>query len=218
MALALNTAINYKVRVNRETVTLTHVRADTANKQETVTNAKRRPTSFREQAASGGRYTSRDTTWWLPEVFVKRGAVKPGDKITDADGVEFTVLESPLVCLNADYKCVSRALAIEHNLCDRVDIYRPAKHQWQSESGGREPLFFLYREQLPCRFQETGRQVVDKFGKRLTEISYDLFMESTLPVTNEDQFRSGGKIYDMVAARNADRIDELSVIQLTWSF
>lgn len=217
MVLTLNTAANYKYRTGTETVRLTRVR-NVGDMSCTITNAKRRPVGFRQQAESMGVYTARDVNWWLPKAKTLGDAPKPGDKITDSDRIVWTVLESPLFCQRADYKCVSRALAIEHKLCDRCDVFRPAPSQGQDIAGNREPSFYPYKTNIACAFQEASRQVVEKFGKLVTEISYDVTLEEDFDLTNQDQVRAFGRTYDVTGYRNATSITELAVAQVVWRF
>lgn len=201
-----------------EAVTVTSVRR-TGDATASTATAVRYPMTTREASASFGVYQLGDVVWTLDTSEVSSIApLKPRDKVTDSDGIDWTMLDAVKSPIANFWKCTTRALAIVNDLADRMDIYRPRPTQAQDDPGNREPVFMPFKLNLACRIQEISRNVVDAFGKRVTEIGYEIFTAETLAVTNEDQIRANGRIYDITGMVDAERIDALGKILAVWRF
>lgn len=216
--LTLDHSLDYRIWVNRETVTLTQV--DLAG--DTITSgidAKRRPVGAKEAAASFGVYTQTDTNWYLPATLVT-GRVRPRDRITDADGTVFTVLEAPLLNLGSIWKCVSRDLVLTAGLRDLVAFQRPTNAQ--DAAGNREPTFATLAQDVPARVQETARTVKDALGRRVTEVTYSVWVDRTLAVTHEDRVlwtpagESSPRVLEIQGTKDAENIQALFMVEAVW--
>lgn len=208
----------------RETVTYRSVR-DAGDVDVSVPNAVAYDVSLRDAAFSGGVYQAGDIVWTLPlAVLATAGVVtKPADVIVRADGSRWTVLSRSATELAQFVKPATRNLAIAYDLRHTIDVYRPRATQDLGDAGRREPLFQPFALGRVCRVQEVGRDRADELGKIATEVRYDVFMESPLRLTHEDQIRwtppgEPGQVrtLEVQRTRESDRIDVLQVVECLW--
>lgn len=101
-------ADDYKVFDDPETVTFAAVRAATTNY--TITNAESADVTSREIASSGGFLQAGDRHYGLGnnQISVSGDKPRPGDHITDSDGVVWEILEATLDSLKISWACLCR--------------------------------------------------------------------------------------------------------------
>lgn len=206
---------NYTGWDNVEPVTLISV----AKSGETLVDlptVKRRAPSFKELSASGGVYTAQDLVFLVPKKVVDTAGgsrPKPADVIRDADGIRWTILECPLNTLKSTYRCMTRDMILAADLRDTLTIKRPLELT-TDDAGGREYEYENIYQGIACRFQEVNAGELDERGQRLTVKRYNVWVERRLYLTIEDQaVDPDGNIYEVKGWQDADRIDQLQMLQ-----
>lgn len=193
-----------------EAITHTSTR-DTGNLTDAVANALRRQVTSKEAAASNGVYTTSDLAWSLP---VSQAAYtpKPGDKITDAAAVVWTVLQVDKATLGTRWRCLSRDMVLANDLRDAVVIFAPDNSQDNAKS--RTTTFVQLTAELAARVQPVAGAPVVDLGKRMTVTSWNVWLaEDVENVTHECQVRDqDGNVYQITGWQNKARIDDLMLI------
>ena len=204
---------------NRETLThipIRRVNGVTERKRITLENCTRGDVTSREAFASGGAYTSSDVVFFLPvdETIVSTVTTSPkaGDLLEDAAEETHTVLEARLEDFGSSWICISRNMAIVHNLRDTVEWMRCTNSQ--DRAGGRKPTWER-RQTLKGRLQETAALAGEDLGQLDIQQTWDVFLEEEIDVAIDDLLRIGGEDYEVSGWRNRERIDELMVVTVT---
>ena len=209
MPLTLDLSADYAVFDNLEAITYTAVK-NAGNVTASIPKALKRALNFKELAASGGVYTSKDGKFIVPTTLLTAASIvpKPADLITDGDGVVWTVLEANTQVFDTVAHCVVRAMAIAYDLRDLVTIKRPTNSQ--DAAAGRMPTFADLYTSLACRIQEQdGSEQVER-GKRLTRKTYTIFLGQQVSVETTDRVMDAdSNIYEIKAWRNPDQIGQL---------
>lgn len=210
---------NFNSWGNVEPITLTSPYKNTGNKTFPIPTAKRRNPTYKEQLPSGGVYGSALITWLLPATLVTAAGAIGSDQpeqafqITDGAGIVWTVQDAKLNTLKSTWVCVSLNLKIVYNLQDTLTLQRPV-FSVDAASSRTYPTYTVIAQNIPCRFQETGTEVGDERGKRLTVHRYDVPVAARLYTTVEDQVvDQSGNVYEVLRTRDSDRIDQLQVLE-----
>lgn len=201
--------------------------APSANAEDFASVAKRRNLTRKEQAASFGTYTAKDRVWLVPAAVMGPGfEIKPGDVIVgkrplnEFDTDRWTVLEADLGKYGQTWRLTTRNLSLAYELQELINIERPAVSYdaamapvkaWPT---GPQPLggIVLYGN-LPARPQLLTKEIKDERGIRGLERRYDVIVGRQVAVTNEDRIAWRGEYLDIIGYRNAERIDELPIIE-----
>jgi hypothetical protein len=199
--------------------------------------AKRRAMTTRERQASGGAYVSEDVVWLLPTAQVPQGFdAKPGDVVValqDAGKNRWTVLERGLNRLRNTWRLSCRNLSVVQGLDDEIQIERAqlsydasgapvktfpvpipptAPGQPTTFSGG----IVLY-PRLPARMQPRETQIAEERGIRGPKTIFDCIVSQQVSISTEDRIYYHGQYYEITGYRQAERIDELPVIECALS-
>ncbi len=215
MAITLDHRRNYTYWHNTETVKLTSTARRADEQTECmVSNAKKRPLTYKELATSQGAYTGTDRVWLLPQVLTTFPP-KPGDKITDPAANVWTVLECPQIDLEALYRCTTRDLAIAYQLRDFCDLQVPTFTLDSSSVNVR--TWTVKYPSLRCRVQPVQADQVDERGVRGARVTHTIFVEANIdPTDGHGNFGrialADGTILEITGYHNPERIDELPVI------
>jgi hypothetical protein len=209
--MTLDVSRDYLTWENREPVTHTGT-TDTA--ATAVQDARRFPVRRHEQAASGGVYRGDDRVWCLPAVQCSFEPL-PGDRVTDSAGTVWTVLEAKPVGLGSSlshYRLVTRDLVLAERLRDTLDVERPAITY--DASGVALRAWAAAYSGIPCRIQPQEANAIEERGLYGFEGTHLGFVDRQLTLTAEDRVLSNGVYYDLKGWHNAQRIDELQVLDL----
>lgn len=228
MGLSIDASQNYKVWGNTEPITLGSVeRQGTGLAVQSTANipiAKRRAPTFRELSASNGAYTGADLVWLLPVAQLPTGTPnpKPGDRIPDASGTIWTVLEAALNALKSTWRLMTRNLALAYQLYDTIDIQRAAitydkagaiVRGWPDDA---TPTGTVVYPALPAKVQLLTQETKEVFGVYGLSGTYAVTVAHDLVTQKMDRIAwrpSGTTIYlDILGQHNPQRIDELPVL------
>jgi hypothetical protein len=206
---------DWKIWDNTEQVALvTGVRGSTFTNW--TATAKRRQLRFRELAASGGAYTSRDMVWLVPVQFLPIDAnPRLGDRVEPADGSSWTVTEATLNTWRSWWSLTTRNLVLVNDLSSKATLMRPTNTQ--DAAGGRVPVFAAVdgASNIAIRVQETEAVVEVRNGKRQATRRFTAYCEKRIyPQANDRITTSNGAIYQITGWRNADRLDLLLELDL----
>ena len=175
-----------------------------------VTHAKRRQVSTREAAASGGRYTTSDVSWHLPQT---EATTRPklGSKIVDSDSVYWTVLSVDDATRSTRWRCVSRALAIVAGLDTYVTVQR-ARYS-KGQSGAAQPTWKEFAAGVKARIQPEGGDATVLAGAKIFDRRFRITLETEVAVDQACRIiGSDGAIYNVKSTQNPQAIDELFVV------
>jgi hypothetical protein len=181
--------------------------------------AKRRAIRTAERSPSGGAYTGAEVRWLIPGALVPSDP-KPGDVVVDGKGVRWTALTVETNRHGATFVLGCVALAVAFDLRDTIDVERPAVSY---DAAGAPVMAFpsdptnpggekLYSALL-CRVQLLTQEVREERGIRGLESAYDVMIEQTVRVTMQDRIFWRGTYLDITGFKQADRIDQLNVIE-----
>lgn len=188
--------------------------------------AKRRSITWKEMTASSGAYTNQDRAWLLPSQNLPEAVLpKPGDQIRDASDVNWTIGDITVGKFGNTYKCVSRALALVHELSAVGTLTRPDNTQ---DAAGRAALtsYSTVGSPVRCRVQPMDSQAGEVFGRVTIPRQFTAILETPLTVQSHDVFTvtsyksfgstvvTGTQSYTVRGFKNAERIWELMEISL----
>lgn len=167
----------------------------------------RRAVSSQEAARSEGRYTATDVVWHLVADALPH-VPTPGDRIVDAQGVQYRVLEVSAVKLAGRYRCLTRNLAIGHGLDTLVDIQRA---QVVKSSDGVEVLqWTVWRSGIRAKVQPWQRQLRMEGDQLVSRLQLKIYLDESVPLDGHSRIRGpDGTVYRIVAIHQPHRIDAL---------
>ena len=211
--MALDLSQDYKIWDNRETITYT-VEARSGNLVHTINDCKRRALTYKELAAGGGAYTGGDRAWLIPVAVLPSGvAPKIADRVTDAGGTAWTVLEAGLNTLQTWWRLTTRDIVLSASLGELVTFQQP--NEAQDQAGGRVPTFTAVGNPVRARIQETEAVVEDRHGKRQAVRKFTMWVgQRVYPSANWRVVDAAGQVYQVNGWRGADRWDILQEIDL----
>lgn len=168
--------------------------------------------SRKELATSNGVYVPEDTVWRMPRSALPV-APKVRDRLTDAEGVVWTVLEVSRIAATQRFRLVCRDLILVENLRDEIIIQTPS--YTFDTVGIRIKTFSVKYADIAARVQPISSEIVDERGIRGLKVTHECIVDRTLEdVTNEDRVSFGGKFYEIRGWSFPERIDELMRLEL----
>lgn len=205
---------DYAVWDDPETITYTsHGTNPPGDQTFTIYPAFRFELRFREMAASGGVYTTKDRLFVLPDVVVRPYELKPADFFFDFHNTRWTVLESQYNVQETVWDLTCRDLVLAHQLHDLITI--KACVNTIDPTGSRVATFptSTYAN-IPARIQETSSRVADERGKRVTTRTYIVYLGQQVDVGQEDRmYDAAGNIYEIKGSLKVDLITDLPQLE-----
>ncbi len=208
MAAAFDVQADFaQVADQLEAVTLE--RADGAESSP-LAGALRRAIGTREAAASGGKYTAADVRWHLAAA-VLAAAPRLGDRIIDAAGEAWTILETRLATCGSRYECASRNLAIAAGLDTSITIRR--EQIAKSASGAVERCWTDYRINVRARIQEQSARRGEQHGRQSGIVTAKIYLAEQIAIDNGFRIvAADGTLYEVIGCANPDSITGLFTI------
>jgi hypothetical protein len=176
----------------------------------TVAGALRRTLSWREAAASDGKYLAGDTVWHLP-VTLLPARPSPGDRVIDVVGRYWTVLEVMQETLASRWRVIARELSIARQLSNVVEIQKATV--LKGRGGAAERTWELFRAGVRARIQprttiESVHDGIESENSRFTiYLAEQIPLDSTHRIVADD-----GTVYQVLGCESANRIDRLFVV------
>jgi hypothetical protein len=220
---------------NYETISLTSTRTTAASGGSLIDAdilAKGRAPTFKEQAKSGGVYTSQDKVWLVPVLNTTFTALKPADTVTDADGNVWTVLEAALNTWKSFWRLMTRNLVLAFDLKDQISIQRatitydaagaPVRAWPDNNVAGVSVAGSTPYGQVAARVQLLRQEEAEERGLRGKKSFYDVIIgqQVVLALAGQDRVKwltvpaSAPTAYlDIDKLRDPLRIDELPVLE-----
>lgn len=217
MTLSTDMAGDYAYLDGLEAVTLIKPGSTAST---SVASALRRAVSVREAAASGGRYTTSDLVWHLPQSLVTTQPAL-GDKVRDAASVDYTILEVHKETLGTRWKCITRDLAVAHRLDTLVTIERG--DTVKGVGGAAEPVWDVWLAGVRARIQPIeGRTEVEN-QQRIDRATHTVFVDAAdfRPDHRSRVKDESGAVYAVIGYRQPaaiGRLLELDVVAAPWPF
>jgi hypothetical protein len=213
-------ANDYLYWPNRETITWGRRESGTPTTftTYTLTNCKRRAPTYKELSASQGVYVGTDLVWLVPFAILPSGfrinspPITPtvGDRITDSNSQNWTILEAMRGKFGQTTRCVTRNLALHYSL---VQLATHSRRSTAVNSVGiSTPTWTTITSNVPCRVQEIESSVEQIHDGRAMPKRFNIMVETRLAVTAGDRLVVGGTTYAVTGHRDPDRIDTLQVI------
>lgn len=210
--MALRDAIidDYLIFDNLEAVSFVTV-ANSGDTTASIANALRRAMSYKELAASGGQYTGKDLVWWIPYTLLQSAKTK--DRVIDAAGVSWVVLDATLNTLQTLWRLVTRNPIIAYDLRQLVTL---AKNNTDQDAGKqRAPEWLPYRSACPASVTRDGLDIADAFGQRTGRSSYSVVIEEVDDLSIEWQIWWGSKKLQIESVTKWGLVGELLQIKCT---
>jgi hypothetical protein len=186
-----------------------------------ITYAKHRPLSFNELMADNGAYTSQDTVWTFPvatsKALTNALAMKRGDKLTDEDGIEWTVIGATLGKNRNTWVLTCRNLVIVEDLRDTITIVRPAI----TVGDANEPIFdygagaTILADGIAARVQPISydRQIQNE--KEDIHRKHQIVIGERMTLQANDRILWDGNVLQFDEVSGEDRLGLLTVISAT---
>lgn len=185
--------------------------------------AHRRAITTKDMISGNGAYTASDVKFLIPRKPILGEFIpKPGDEIEDDDDqAVYTILEVMLGKFKETWHCISRDLAIAHQLRDLVTIQKAAADIDAIGAVRRERWDTLY-DSLPCRFQPANSSIETERGVEGQVTAFQVPISRQLPGFNVRECRlvvvrsaslKIGTILDVDSYTQAERIGDLPIIQ-----
>ena len=210
--MALRDAIidDYLIFDNLEAVSFVAV-ANSGDSTTSISSALRRAMSYKEMMASGGQYTGKDLVWWIPYTLLS--AAKTKDKVVDAAGVSWVVLDSTLNTLQTWWRLVTRNPTIAYDLRQLVTL---AKNNTEQDEGKqRAPVWSPYKAACPASVTRDSLDIADAFGQRTGKSSYTVVIEEVADLSIEWQIWWGEKKLQIESVTKWGLVGELLQIKCT---
>jgi hypothetical protein len=175
-----------------------------------LTSALRRAMTTREAAASDGKYTTSDVHWHLAAAELP---VSPrlGDQILDADGENWTILETQQATCGSRWKCTTRNLALAGGLNTYITILREVAAK--GPSGAVEPTFVPYVSGVRARIQELSAIRGEQHGRQSGTVKAKIYMAQQILVDNGNRIQAAdGTLYEVTGYELPDSIASLFTI------
>lgn len=210
--MALRDAIvdDYLIFDNLEAVSFVSV-ANSGDTTSSVAKALRRAMSYKELAASGGQYTGKDLVWWIPYTLLSSAKTK--DKVIDAAGVSWVVLDATLNTLQTLWRLVTRNPIIAYDLRQLVTLAKNNTDQDQGKQ--RAPEWLPYRASCPASVIRENLDTSDVFGQRTGRSSYSVVIEEVADLSIEWQIWWGAKKLQIESVAKWGLVGELLQIKCT---
>lgn len=175
-----------------------------------ISGALRRAVTTREAATSGGKYTASDVHWHLAAAELP-AAPRLGDKIIDAAGECWTILETQLATCGSRWNCTTRNLALAGGLNTFVTILREVATK--GPSGAVEPTFIPIASAVRARIQELSAARGEQHGRQSGTIKAKIYLAEQILVDNGNRIEAAdGTVYEVVGYESADSITSLFTI------
>jgi head-tail adaptor len=191
-----------------EAVTLHHRRGES----ETIANALHREVTTREAIASNGKYTTADTRFHFPVSSVDSMPML-GDRIEDASGEYYTILEVQSATLGKRYKCVCRNLAIVNGLDSIITIEKAAYAK--GTQGAIERTWKTWRK-TRARIQPIESTRDKEAGAQRTIKRYSIVLDTNEPIDNSCRFLDAeGHLYRFEKSTGSEEIGGLQTVEVS---
>lgn len=175
-----------------------------------IQSALRRAVTTHEAAASDGRYTTSDVVWHLAAAELPF-APRLGDMICDISGQRWTILSATRTMLGVRWMCTTRSLAIVFGLDDAIGVLKAVG----GTSGGSVPTWRTWKTGIRARIQPKSTQVTVVNAVPQTVRSFQIFIAEPLGLDASHRILAAdGSVYRILAETAAERIGELSVIDV----
>ena len=162
----------------------------------------RRAVGVREAAASGGKYTTSDTTFHLDSAECSAPAI--GGTITDEDGV-WTILSVDWQTFVKRWRCVSRQLSITGGLTVTIQQATYAK----SATGAEEPTWANVSTGVSARVHYESADVETAHGNRVSMSSMKVYFAAAQTLGPGYRIlASDGAILKVMSWNGFDEIDQ----------
>ncbi len=203
MTLALAIADDLDVFDGLAAATLTH-RADSSS--DNVTGVKR-SISTREAADSDGKYTTDDVRFHFKTNEVSADPL-PGDTITDASGVVWTILAVQRDTLSTRWRLISRRLDIVDEASTLITIQEAT---WTKSTGGAQVASWdNWKTNVRAKVQRLSADEATDDNQRQVKAQFVVICEvQNLVGKSHRIIDADGVTYRIKGYRQTDRIDSL---------
>ena len=172
--------------------------------------ALRRAVTTREATESNGRYTASDVRWHLPATELPT-APGLGDRIVDATGESWTILETRQATCSSRWECLARNLAIVGGLNAYVTILREVAAK--GRSGAVEPMLVALTSAVRARVQELSSRRAEEHGRQSGVIEARIYLAEPIVVDGACRVQTAdGTLYEVTGYEHAESIGSLFTI------
>ena len=187
-----------------ETATFTH-RLDSST--DTISVALFRAISTAEAAASNGKYTTEDVRAHVKTSEVGTNPV-PGDTITDASGVTWTILSVQRDTLATRWRLVCRLLDITDEASTLITIEAAS---WAKSAGGAQvATWSTSQSNVRAQIQRIAADETSETNQRQVKARFVITCEVQNLVGKSHRIVDASAVtYRILGYRNTDRIDSL---------
>lgn len=187
---------------------------DQGSTSASFTTAVRYPITLREAAASNGYYQAGDVVWTIESSQAGSASITPGGVLYDSNSVTYNVLSADKSNVAGFWKLTTRNVRISAQLYDQITIQYVT--DTVDAAGGISQSWTNQDVNVHCRVQKVGTQDYDARGVKGSATLYEITLPGEYVVMvngNYNRVKHGNNYYRITNYRNAERIDELPVIE-----
>ncbi len=174
-----------------------------------VAHALRRAVATAEADASGGKYTANDTVWNLPSSELT-SPPRLGDRLVDAQGTRWTMIEVDSLTLGSRIRCRARNLALAEGLDQQVNILRAS---WtQVPDGSPIAAWNLWRVNVAARVQPLAAAAIEEDARTQTRRRVKVYLAEPLPLDHNDRVAHGANVYRIVSCERSEALEHLQTL------
>jgi len=177
-----------------------------------VAKALQRAISTHEVEISDGKYRAGDVRWHLPAAEVTT-APEPGDKIKDAGGNYYTLLDVQAATLENRWRCIARNVEVANLLNDTFSF---EKATFSKGTQGAAEASYTGDMVARGRLQPVDTTMVVEAGAKRSAKRWRLFVASDLAITHEHRVKGpGGTYYTILSTAGQERIGEVQTVEVS---
>ena len=175
-----------------------------------VPSALRRAVTTREAADSNGRYTASDVRWHLAAAELP-SAPGLGERIVDASGECWTILETRRATCGTRWECIARNLALVGGLNAYVTILREVAAK--GRGGAAETTLVTLAAAVRARVQELSSRRAEEHGRQSGLIAAKIYLAEPVLVDGACRVQTAdGTLYEVTGYEHAESIGSLFTI------
>jgi hypothetical protein len=181
-----------------------------------IENALRRAPTYRELAASQGKYVADDIVWIVPNMLVAGALASPkvADRILDSNGITYTVLNAALNATRTIWRFMTRNIILAYRLYDTITLQRFSLATDATGAKVYTGLPTVIASNVIAAIQEVDDNETLERGKKPLKKQYSIWVSTPLPAQALDQvIDQNGNVYEVTGYDAINRIDELQRIK-----
>ena len=165
----------------------------------------------RRQEPTDGRYLAYDVVWHLPTNQLDEPPCV-GDRILDAVGRSWTILDTKSVTLNTRWCCTCRYSTIADELDNSINVLKAV--DTKGECGAVVRTWRRWRTAVRAKIQPVENKAVAEHDAVGTTRRYRIFLAEDLALDHTHRIEGpDGAVYEIIQSTGYERLDQVAVLE-----